>query len=149
MEPVLHLTRAYIEVESAVMLGKQMIEAAELVRRTGAGTFDAGPTSDGNPAADWAAACILISRAVHHLDEALPSGQKERTIHAFGALLLGVELLEAALARRTLVPSRLSIGGMQPAPVRSEPRVPGESDGGASPAYVDQARDLLNGQEKH
>ena len=51
------------------------------------------PTLDATPITgvlDYAASCQAVSLAVHHLDEALPTGQAERVAASYPMLLLGV-----------------------------------------------------------
>lgn len=86
----------------AVKRALELIQMAENSRRTGVG----GPmlTKPTHPNKDYAIASIIISGAVHHLDESIPGRQEVRTKFALGALLLGTELLRQALAYQGIHP---------------------------------------------
>lgn len=73
-----------------------MLKQAEEHRRAGDGTLAKVVC---HPEEDYAAATLLVARAMHHLDEALPNGQRERTLAAYGALRFGVYSLGQYLAR--------------------------------------------------
>ncbi len=111
-------TTIELPVENLIVLGNAMLAEAEKARRAATPAFDAGPTPDGDPNGDWAAAGMLIGRAMHHLDESIPNGQTTRTVHATGALKLGTELLLAALERRGVQAAIARIG--EPAPETPE-----------------------------
>lgn len=84
-------------VSVAVRRGSEMLRIAESVRREPAAGFAIAPSE--TPDADYAAAMLLVSGAMHHLDESLPSRQVVRTEAALSALLIGAELLRQALQR--------------------------------------------------
>lgn len=84
-------------VSVAVRRGNEMLKIAESVRREPAASFTLKPSE--TPDADYAAAMLLVSGAMHHLEESLPSRQAVRTDAALSALLIGAELLRQALQR--------------------------------------------------
>lgn len=89
-------------VSVALRRGNEMLKLAENVRREPAAGFAIRPAE--SPDADYAAAMLLISGAMHHLDESLPSRQVVRTEAALSALLIGAELLRQALQRYDRAP---------------------------------------------
>lgn len=77
---------------------RDCLDLAENSRRSGDGTLDVSPAAD--PSEDYAACTTLISQAMHHLDEALPNGQRIRTLSAYAALEYGTRALGAYLKPR-------------------------------------------------
>jgi hypothetical protein len=84
-----------------VAIGKNLLELAEKNRRE-APSFEASPLPGELPDSDWAPAMNLISAATQHLDESLPTGQRDRTANAGAAMGLGLLLLQRALLARGL-----------------------------------------------
>lgn len=115
------ISKASISVSYLVTAARAMIDAAESLRRESNLGFDPAARPAPSPDTDWAVAGLLIGRAMHHLDESLPNGQKERTMHALGALQIGVELLVAELASRGVNCSILSFGEQPAAPPAPAP----------------------------
>lgn len=101
---------ALVHPAQLVSLARSMLDAAEATRRGQMNKFDAAPLKGQPVAGDWSAAGLLIERAMAHLDEALPGGQIERASHALGALVIGVDLLVAAMALRGVKPTELYFG---------------------------------------
>lgn len=64
------------------------LKGAEGARREPLGSLDVSPAK--NPEEDYAAAGMAITSGLQHLDEALPGGQRQRTLHAYAALRWGV-----------------------------------------------------------
>ena len=79
---------------------RQELEWAELARRDPSGGLDLTPPAD--PQDDYAAAFLLVGRAVTHLEEAIPNAQRERALRAYSAMVFGV----AALGRRLDIMAR-------------------------------------------
>ena len=102
-----------VSVNAAVATAKAMLDAAEQNRRVNAPLFttDAHPVAD----ADWGVAGLIIEQAAMQLNEAIPNGQSLRTQFAFGALKLGVALLERSLAERGVTPSLITLVASAPA----------------------------------
>lgn len=145
-QPLTHRILTIMPVAAIVALGQHLLSEAERNRRSPSTEdlekeatlrFDPAPTPDGDPAGDWAAAGMLISRAMHHLDESIPNGQTTRTSTALGALVLGVELLKASLERRGLQASTLLIGTLQAEPAL-DPRPTGKVFGPVGDAHRDR-----------
>jgi hypothetical protein len=109
MNSVILLSEVLISSEQSVEAAQQMLAYAEKMRRVGNNTFDASPLKDIHPSGDWAAAGVLVSQAMHHLDESLPSGQLERTAAALGALRIGAQLMQTALGVRNVKPQYVSL----------------------------------------
>jgi hypothetical protein len=107
--PVLIEAPVLVPASALVAFGRSLLEKAEAARRVGVG--DGPITQSGEPDGDYAAATLLISGAMHHLDESLPNRQVERTRAALGALQLGTVLLADFLARHWDVsPPRATVG---------------------------------------
>ena len=76
------------------------LKLAESARRLGLGSFNPEPLPGEPVDEDYGAVGQLISSAMHHLDEALPSGQRSRASAAYAALRIGTVKLGEWLARR-------------------------------------------------
>jgi hypothetical protein len=105
-----------VPASALVAFGRSLLEKAETARRVGVG--DGPITQSGEPDGDYAAATLLVSGAMHHLDESLPNRQVERTRAALGALELGTLLLADYLSRhwgveapRATVGARAEVAG--------------------------------------
>ncbi len=104
MDPKVTPTRHTEELPLLVTLARDpqlietLVQELEASRRLGNGTLNVSwsPTST----IDYASAGTKIDTAVHHLDEALPNGQLQRSVLAFKLLKLGVAELEAFFAER-------------------------------------------------
>lgn len=75
---------------------------AEKFRREPNGGFNTFPRMDGVPEADWANYGRMVDLAVHHLNEGLPGGQKQRVEYAMELLRTGYEGLKRELRARGL-----------------------------------------------
>lgn len=109
------MLESVVSTEFAESLARSLLAQAEAFRREPAGSFNAGALPSASPSSDWGVAGIIIQLAAQHLDEGLPSGQRERVTRALGALIVGVRMLEAALAPRGVQPSRMLFA--DPAPL--------------------------------
>lgn len=96
-------------------LALQMLHDAEANRRSKAPLFETGPVPGHPVEGDWGAAGMIIQRAMHHLEEALPNGQVARAQPALGALMIGIDLLVRNLSLRGVAPSMMYLGQL-PAP---------------------------------
>lgn len=72
------------------------LEELEALRRERCGVLDVAARG----ATDYSHGALKIQVAQHHLDEALPNGQKERTTVAFRLLVEGTAELRAWLVER-------------------------------------------------
>lgn len=107
--PVLVEAAVLVPASALVLFGRSLLDRAEACRRVGVG--DGPITQSGEPDGDYAAATLLVSGAMHHLDESLPNRQVERTRAALGALQLGTTLLADYLARHwSIGPPRATVG---------------------------------------
>jgi len=108
-KPILIEAPVLVPAAALVLFGRSLIDKAEACRRVGVG--EGLNTQSGEPDGDYAAATLLISGAMHHLDESLPNRQLERTRAALGALQLGTLLLADYLARQwDIGPPRATVG---------------------------------------
>ncbi len=75
--------------------GKYLIDKAESNRRENSNSAMAAPLTghEVRRIDDYAASSLLIDSAIHHLGEALPTGQAERAAAAYRALSIGVNEL--------------------------------------------------------
>jgi hypothetical protein len=104
------LAKVALPVALLASAGRNMLAVSEANRREGQLTFDPKPVGTEGPDADWAVAGLLIGGAMTQLDEGLPNGQKARVAAAFGALKLGVTLMERALQARGVEPDHIALG---------------------------------------
>lgn len=109
VKPILIEAPVLVPAASLVLFGRSLLDKAEACRRLGVGGVQI--TQSGEPDGDYAAATLLVSGAMHHLDESLPNRQYERTRAALGALQLGALLLADYLARNwDIEPPRATVG---------------------------------------
>lgn len=100
---------AYATPAYARHIGLELLRIAEENRRESDNGFPTAPLPGESPDQDWAPAAQIVSAASRVLDEAVPNGQARRTESALGALMIGVEMLRAALARREVLPASLLV----------------------------------------
>lgn len=87
-------------LEASLSYAKGCLRIAEAHRRQDEGSMNVSPLPEETVDDDYAVATVLISAAMHHLDEALPSGQEPRASNAFTALEEGTRRLRLWLERR-------------------------------------------------
>ncbi len=77
---------------------RELVKALEAARRGGDGTMNV--TGDNDPDHDYAVGLTLLGAGMSHIEEALPNGQRERALRAFGLMDYGLQVLGGYLQRR-------------------------------------------------
>lgn len=93
-------------IDASLNHAKECLRLAEMCRRQGEGTMSTSPRAGETVDDDYAVATLLISGAMQHLDEALPSGQGDRASTAFTALEEGTRRLRLWLEGRGVFSAR-------------------------------------------